>query len=388
MFATNIYHLLITIYHLQMRILQISSAKNFGGGERHFLDLTKGLINRGHNLFLAASPNSPIFEKISELPKENVLEVNIRNSLDVFAARKISKFVREKEIEIVHAHLAKDYLPTSLAVRLAQRARLVLTRHVLFPMKKTQKYALKNVSKIIAVSSAVEGNLQNTFPSEKIVTVHNGIDIENWANVNREKLRQAFRFEHNISFDALLIGTIGELKLLKGQRDFVLAAQQVAQKFPEAHFVVVGKDNSLKQDFRRELKRLVKLFDLENRFLWLDWIEETAPLLSALDIFVSASHSESFGLAILEAMASSCSIVSTETGGAKELIEDEKTGKLVPVKNPNQLAKAITELLEDKQSRENYGKNAQKRAKEKFGSDEMIRKTEKIYREVLRTKND
>ncbi|MCA1624864.1 MAG: glycosyltransferase family 4 protein [Acidobacteria bacterium] len=371
-----------------MRILQISSAKNFGGGERHLVDLTKGLINRRHDLFLAAPRNSPVFKKIAELPKENVLEVNIKNSLDIFAARKISKFVREKEIEIVHAHLAKDYLPASLAVHLTRRANLVLTRHVLFPMKKTQKHALKNVSKIIAVSSAVKVNLQKTFPSEKIIIIPNGIDIENWASVDREKLRQAFRFEHNISFDALLIGTVGELKLLKGQRDFVLAAQQVAQKFPEAHFVVVGKDNSSKQNFRCELKRLVKVFGLENRFLWLDWIEETAPLLSALDIFVSASHSESFGLAILEAMASGCAIVSTETEGAKELIEDEKMGKLVPVENPNQLAKAIIELSEDKQSRGKFGKNAQKSAKEKFGSAEMISKTEKIYRQVLRMRND
>ena len=83
----------------------------------------------------------------------------------------------------------------------------------------------------------------------------------------------------------------------------------------------------LKKNFARELKRLVKIFDLEDRFLFLDWVENTAPLLAAMDIFVSASHSESFGLAIFEAMASGKAIVATETEGAKELIENGIFGK-------------------------------------------------------------
>ena len=366
-----------------MRILQISSAKNFGGGEKHLVDLTKGLTNRGHDLFFAVASASPILEKLQNFPRENVLEINIKNSIDVFSARKIAKFIREKNIEIVHAHLAKDYLPASLAVRAAPQTKLVLTRHVLFSMKSLQKFFLLNVDWVIAVSKAVEANLQKTFPAEKIVTIPNGIEIENWSSVNKEKLGKEFRFEHNISFDAPLVGIVGELKLLKGQRDFVLAAQIVARKFPEAHFVIVGKDNSYKKDFRRELKRLVKVFDLEKRFLFLDWVEETAPLLSALDVFVSASHSESFGLAILEAMASGCAIVAAKTEGAKQLFENDKTGKLVSVKEPLQLAAAIEAVLEDENLRQSFGEKAQKTAKEKYGLEKMIAETEKVYKEIL-----
>ncbi len=362
-----------------MRILQISSAKNFGGGEKHLVDLTKGLIMRGHDLFLAVAPESPILEKLQNFPRENVLEINIKNSVDIFSARKIAKFIREKNIEIVHAHLAKDYLPASLAVRSAPQTKLVFTRHVLFSMKSLQKFFLINVEKVIAVSNAVEANLQKTFPAEKIVMIPNGIEIENWSNVNKKQLGREFRFEHDISFDAQLIGIVGELKLLKGQRDFILAAQIVAQKFPNAHFVIVGKESSYKKDFRRELKRLVKVFNLENRFLFLDWVEETAPLFSALDIFVSASHSESFGLAILEAMASGCAIVAAETPGAKELLENNRTGKLVPVKESLRLAEAIGEFLEDENLRKTYGANAQKQVIEKFGLERMIAETESVY---------
>ena len=365
-----------------MRILHINSAKSFGGGEKHLVDLIRGLISRGRDVFLGAPADSPLVERIPELKSENVLDLNIKNALDVFAARKIAGFVKKNKIEIVHAHLGKDYLPSSLAVRLAPSAKFVMSRHVLFPMKPFQKYALANAAKAIAISAPVEANLRKLFPPEKIALIPYGIQIENWADNDREKLRREFRFEHNIPFDAFLIGTLGELKILKGQREFVLAARVLAEKFPEVHFVSSGKDNSLKKEFRHELKRLVKVFNLEERFLFLDWVENTAPLLAATDVFVSASHTESFGLAILEAMASGTAVIATETGGAKQLIADEKTGKLIPIKDAVRLAEAVEELLKDEKKREVLSRNAQQIAIENFGVEKMVKETEKLYSEL------
>lgn len=366
-----------------MRILQINSAKNFGGGEKHLVDLTDGLMKRGHVVFLAVRPGSPIPDKLPGFPPENILPNPVKNALDVFAVRRLIGFIRRNRIEIVHAHTGKDYLPASLAVRaVAAAARLVITRHVLFPLKPAQKFTLTNVSRAIAVSSAVEANLRKTFPPEKIVVVPNGIDVENWAKADRATLRKEFRFENNIPFDVPVIGTVGELKHLKGQQDFILAAQAVAGRHPEAHFVIVGKDNSFDQSFRRELKRLVKVFGLEARFSWFDWIEDTRPLLAALDIFVSPSHSESFGLAILEAMAAGCAVVATATEGATQLLENGKKGILTPIKEPAELAKQLSEILEDREKLRESGEAARRHARRNFGLERMIAETEKIYEAV------
>jgi glycosyltransferase involved in cell wall biosynthesis len=314
-------------YYLPMRILQISSAKNFGGGERHFVDLCKGLSENGHDVFAVLRPENDWREKLSFLPDKNFVNLPLTNSFDVLSAKNLAKFIRANDIEIVHAHLARDYPIVSLAVRMASNAKFVLTRHVVFPINFLQKFVLNNVSKAIAVSGAVENNLKKTFPAEKIVVIYNGIEIERWTIADYQNLRESFRLAHDIPIDAHLVGIVGELKPLKGQEDFVLASQIIAGKFPKSRFVIVGKDNSRSQNFRQKLKRLVKIFNLESRFLWLDWVEETAELLAALDVFVSASHSESFGLAIVEAMASGCAVVATETDGAKEIIEADKTGK-------------------------------------------------------------
>ena len=363
-----------------MRILQISSARTFGGGERHFVDLARGLHERGHEVFVALRPSNEWQERLDFLPPENILHVSLRNALGVLSAQKIGEFVRRNNIEIVHAHAARDYIPASVACRMAKPAKLIITRHVLFPMKSFHKFALTNLSKAIAVSDAVSANLQKIFPKEKIVSINNGIDVQ--IKEDYEKMRREFRFMHNIPFDDFLIGTVGELKLLKGQRDFILAANIIAQKFPDARFVIVGKDNSFKKEFRRELKRLVKIFRLESKFLWLDWVEDTAPLFAALDVFVSASHSESFGLAILDAMANGTAIVSTATEGANELL-DANSGKLVPVKDSVSLAETVGEFLSDKKTRQMFGANAQKTAREKFSLEKMISKTEKLYLETL-----
>jgi Glycosyltransferase len=364
-----------------MRILQISSAKTFGGGERHFVDLCRGMQERGHEVFAALRPTNQWQARLDFLSSEKLLHVSIRNSFGVLSAMRIADFIRDNKIEIVHAHVARDYVPASLACGIAKNAKFILTRHLLFQLKPFNRFALKNLTRAVAVSSGVEASLRRVFPSEKVATIPNGIDIDHWSAVDSAKLREEFRFLHNIPFDAPLIGTVGELILLKGQREFVFAAQEIAKKFPEARFVVVGKDNTLDRSFRRELKRLVKVFGLEERFLWLDWVEDTAPLLAALDVFVSASHTESFGLAILEAMASGTAVVATETEGAKELLRD--TCQLAAIKEPLQLAEKVCALLENSERREEIGRILRRRAATDFSLTRMIDETEKLYDLIL-----
>lgn len=366
-----------------MKILQISSAKNFGGGEKHLVDLCRGLQNRGHEVFVMLRPTCEWKERLDFLPQENIFHVSIRNSFGVFSAQKIAKFIQKNQIELVHAHVARDYFPASLACRISKTPKFVLTRHVLFPMKSFYRFALNNLGKAIAVSSGVETNLQNLFPKGKITIISNGIDTKILSDEERKKMRETFRFENNIPFDSLFIGTVGELKELKGQRDFVLAAKIVAEKFPETYFAIIGKDNSVNQSFRRELKRLVKVFGLKERFLWLNWVEDTTTFYHAIDIYVSPSHSESFGLATLEAMANQTAIAATETEGTKELLQNGENGLLVSIKEPVQMAEALIKLISSDDLRIKFGQKARLKAEEKFSLQKMIDETEKVYQSLL-----
>jgi len=161
----------------------------------------------------------------------------------------------------------------------------------------------------------------------------------------------------------------------------VLAANEVVKQHPDARFVIAGTDNSIDKKFRRELKRLVRVLGMDTNFLFLDWLDDVRPLLAASDIFVSPSHSESFGLAILDAMAAGCPVIATETDGAKELMIDEKA--VVPIRDPVALATKISWFLARPDERRLLGERLQIIANEKFGLGAMVDATENLYCKLL-----
>src|SRR5207247_6126995 len=120
---------------------------------------------------------SPLVTELS-IPRHNILELPMRNSLNVSTAVRLARFVRKNQIEIVHAHVARDYPLAALATG-RTKARLVLTRHVLFPLSRIHKLTLRRTSRVIAVSEDVAESLksQRIFSAKKIVTIHNGIVI-------------------------------------------------------------------------------------------------------------------------------------------------------------------------------------------------------------------
>src|SRR6185437_12212611 len=119
-----------------------------------------------------------------------------------------------------------------------------------------------------------------------------------------------------------------------------------------------GVDTSGSDEMRKKLERLVAELGLQDCFHFLGWLDDPAQLLFVLDVFVSASETESFGLAIAEAMAAEVAVVATETEGARELIEDRQTGLLVPIGDVARIAEAVRSLLIDPQQRVEIGKRA------------------------------
>src|SRR5438477_13179411 len=124
-----------------MRILQVSSARAFGGGERHLADLARGLARRGHELFAALAHDSPLRDELVALPPRNVHTMALRNALDIGSALKLARVALEEKVDVIHAHVARDYTLASLAARGATAARPVLTRHVLLPRSRLHRCA-------------------------------------------------------------------------------------------------------------------------------------------------------------------------------------------------------------------------------------------------------
>jgi glycosyltransferase involved in cell wall biosynthesis len=367
-----------------VRILHISSARSLGGGERHLADLARSLYGRGHEVYIALPANSPLRDKLKGLPAANIFTVPLRNALDIGSALSLERLVREHEIEIVHAHVARDYPTAALAVKRASQANLVITRHVLFRLNKLHHLTFRQVSRVIAVSEAVKRTLlkQKILPARKIEVIPNSMDFQAFYDSLRGFDREAYRQRMNVPQGSLLVGTIGELKPQKGHEEFLRAAAVIARENESAHFVIAGADNSGRNEHKAALERLSRELGLNDRVHFTGWVDEVAPLLSALDVYVSASRTESFGLTIVEAMAATRAVVATSTEGAREIIAPENSGLLVAVGDYQALAASVLRLLEDEEERERLGALACEHARSRFSLDRMTDATEQVYFEV------
>jgi glycosyltransferase involved in cell wall biosynthesis len=367
--------------HYSLRILQISSATSFAGGERYVADLTNSLNERGHDLYLAVRPRSPLIEHV-HLPAAKIKTLPLRNALDVQSAHELDRFVRKHEIEVVHAHMARDYSLAAYAARRNRHIKFIVTRHVLFPLNRLHRQTLSRAHRVIAVSDAVATELrrERITSEDRIVVVHNGIDLERIERLWSAFAEGRFLTEKGLPLDRLLVGSIGELRTLKRHDDFIRAAAIVAKKVANVDFVLAGVDTSPSGAVRKSLEQLVDECGLQNRFHFLGWLENAAELLFVLDVFVSASETESFGLAIAEAMACETGVVATETAGARELITPRETGLLVPIGNVEEIAKSVVTLLDDGRRRVEMGKRASEAVATHFSLRRMVDKIEAIYR--------
>lgn len=370
-----------------MKILQLSSARTFGGGERHFADLSNALAKRGHDVYAALSPASPLRERLTGIPDANIITPPLRNALDLASATRLARFIREQHIEIVHAHLARDYPLAAYAARRARRSvPFILTRHVPFEMSRLHKFTLAKVAYVIAVSEGVARGLraQQIFADEKIRVIPNGISA---AQLDRS-LKDFDRAAHRRTLHAnapLLVGTVGELSPVKGQDEFVRAAAIVIRRenFTRAQFLIVGDDTSLGAPTRQLLEKLIAQYQLQEHVLILGHVSELTPLLASLDLYVSASRAEAFGLAMLEALMCGVATVATATDGAHELIDDGVTGKLVPLGVVDALASTMLNLLQNEDERVRIGERAREESRARFSLERMVEATEKVYREAL-----
>jgi glycosyltransferase involved in cell wall biosynthesis len=202
--------------------------------------------------------------------------------------------------------------------------------------------------------------------------VHNGIDIDRFDRSDARNVESP-----------ILVGTVGHLAPIKGHDVFVRAAALISARRPEVQFVVIGEDKSPQMDHRRSLESLVAELGLSRIVTMPGWRDDMPAALSSLTMFVSAARSEPFGLAIVEAMAAGLPIIAAASEGAMEIIEDGFSGKLVPLDDPEAMAQAINDLLDDPLERSRLSRNAMLAARERYSLARMASDTERVYREVL-----
>lgn len=362
-----------------MKILQVCSAESLGGGERHVIDLTRAMIERGHRLHLAVRPGSPLREELAGSPV-TWHELGLRNALDIMSAQKLSTILRAHEIEVMHAHVARDYIFSGIAARMNRQVRFFLTRHHFNPIKSNPIYAwtLAEARALIAVSESVREQLLTAFPqfAERIVVIPNWVDIQENAWLEREEARQRLGITRRFA-----VGIVGQLTRLKRQDLFIQAAAHLIKDrfWTDADFILIGEPGPDDQDYAAELVAMVDKAGVQNNVRFTGFVEDLPAHLSAFDVICVPSQNEAFSLALIEAMAAGCAVIASRVGGMAEIVEDGVTGLFIERDNVWSLIVAISRLLSDKPLRDKVRANARRTVRDRFERTRVIDRIEALY---------
>jgi glycosyltransferase involved in cell wall biosynthesis len=256
----------------------------------------------------------------------------------------------------------------------------IFTCHGFFKQKLSRRFFPCWGEAVIAISQEVKEHLISDLglDEKKIVLIHNGIDIKNFGDfLQRDYWRKNLKIN-----DGFLVGIIARLSDVKGHIYLIRAMQKVIKSFPSAKLLIIGEGK-----IEERLAKGVDDLDIEDNVLFIPEVRETKDVLSAMDIFVMPSLQEGLGLALMEAMAQGLAVVGSKVGGIKTLIQDKINGLLVNPADIEGLAEAIVKLLKDSQMRRNLGMNARKFISENFSKEDMLDKTERIYKKCLEEKN-
>jgi L-malate glycosyltransferase len=374
-----------------MRILQISSGQQFGGGERHVSELCHSLAIAGHKIHLAVRPLSPLPLLLSDLPDITCHELPLRGALDLLSAYRLAKLIEQMECEIVHAHYARDYPLTALAVRYCRRRRsplpaFFITRHHYLPLKGNWAYRklLGQLDCAIAVSQSVRETLSRSFGWN---SRNNGLPsievVPNWIDLTKFLLsdsdQKKYRKEFGIKEGSAAIGLINQIGEAKGQAVLLRAAALLSKSRDDIQIVLAGKEHAQDQSYTRYLKRLVVELGIRDRVIFAGHVDRLPQLLWGLDMVVIPSENEAFSIVCLEAMASRRPVIASAAGGLAELIEHEKTGLLFPVGDVEELARQIEHALTFPDLCRQMTEAAYEFVKERFDRQKQITRIEGLY---------
>lgn len=390
-----------------LRALHLISNLERGGGQEVVRTLVRALPAAGVEPVVAAFRDGPLRGAIERegIAVELVPGRHLPVSAGMPAAREVQRIVadlgaivRAHEIHVVQTHLLRSMdWPTLLLRRQPTVRAVVWTVHnalldlrpdqvpghgwTVGPKRAAHRLAYRVGGRIadafVAVSPDVARSIRASYhpPADRLVTIPNGVDVERYGHaVDRATVRRSMGLEP----DGPLVVVIAKLMAQKGHGSFLDALPTVRSRYPNVRVAFVGEG-----DLAASLEARVEAEGLGSTVRFLGSRSDIPDILAAADLFVLPSLWEGLPMALLEGMASRLPVVATAVSGTRDVVEDGRSGLLVPPSAPRELAAAMDSVLGDSTLASSLGAAARLRVEDRYSARTQARRHADLYRRLM-----
>lgn len=363
-----------------MRILYLTNCFDIGGTELYTLDYATEMQSKGHTVFWGTVKTGKMKAKAEESGIALRFCVHAsRTPVNMISSVKKIKAVIEKEnIEIVHAIDAYTAMLATFAIKKLNRKPKLVWSNVgigagTYSLMK--KLCAGSLDMTVAVSHFIRNRLiESGFNPYKIIVYSQSREMAQ-PTVTRE----AWRKEHSIDADAVVIGSVGRVVDMKGNETLVRVMPAIAEHYSNARLVIVGDGPD-----KARLEQLAKELKVEDKIIFTGALTNIENIYNAFDIVAFPTYWEALGYIPYEAMYYEKPLVASYTGGVPEIVKDGYNGLLVPPADLKGWEEALLRLLGDKELCESLSENGKE-----YYNNNLSRQARKItmenyYSDLLR----
>ncbi|HLW47015.1 MAG TPA: glycosyltransferase family 4 protein [bacterium] len=382
-----------------IRIARVITRLNIGGPSRHVMTLTSALNDgrfRSRLICGIPTPNEGDLTAEARAGGYPLVQIRaLRNDAGLIAAlatmQTLYREFRTMRPHIVHLHQFKARFLGALAARAAGVPHVVQTYHgtllqgYFLPPLATAVTLLERllgrwlVHHTIAISPEVCRQLveRGMVDPHRITVIRLGLSLT--PLLTPPESGDAFRREIDIPTDALLIGFVGRLAPIKGADLFLEAAEELIRTMERPVYAVIVGDGPERQHLEAQARRAA----IDSRIIFTGWRRDLRAVYWGIDVLAVTSRSEGTPVVAMEAMAARRAVVATRVGGIPDIIQDGRTGLLIEPGNPQRLAAALQQVLEDVALRQRLGLAAQQSVYPAYDETTLCRAMREYYARLL-----
>lgn len=365
-----------------MRVMQVISSRDWGGGERLASTLAGGLAAKMDSLVLAPHGHR-IFTQLSR--EVQGVPMALGNGLRPSLIMPFVRLVQRGKIDVIDCHSSHAHNFAVLVKRLLPRVKFIVHRHTIVRPSASLftrfKYLHRGIDHYICVSQVGEKMLLERGVARQKVSVIRATTTA--SNPPADRTQQKLKICHQYNLDPAkpLIGVVANLiEPTKGYGTLLRALSIIKRKGIPFQAICCGEGSD-----RLKIEKIWAELGLQQEVHFVGFVHDITSVLGALDVFCLPSVNDCFSIALQEAMHACCPILTTNSGGTPEMIEHDYNGLLSAAGDAEGLATNLALVLHDNTLRQRLATNGKAYVDQNLSVGKMIDATTRIYTKVLNT---